>query len=163
MKVRTSIDDNLSALAFAAAKKAREKSYSPYSNFKVGAALITESGKIIAGTNIENASYGATVCAERVAIWQAAAGGLTDFREIVIVTDAASPAFPCALCLQVMAEFFVDETAVSVADLSGVREQFKFKQLLPQKFGPQQLRAAKSQTKKPHGRKLAAKAAKVRK
>src|SRR5690242_4222770 len=85
---------------FRAAKATRLKSYSPYSRFKVGAALMSDDGRIFSGCNVENASYGGTVCAERVAIWKAVSEGAVKFTDVVVVTDAKAPAFPCALCLQ---------------------------------------------------------------
>jgi len=129
--------------AFKTAVKSRKNAHAPYSKFQVGAGLIAKSGKIYGGCNVENASYGGTVCAERVAIFSAVAGGEERFRDIVVVTDAAEPAFPCAFCLQVMAEFFDPETRVWVANLSGPQAMHVFSELLPKPFGPRQFKRAK--------------------
>ena len=104
---------------YEAAKKARENSYSPYSGFKVGAALRTVDGRIFAGCNVENSSYGATICAERGAIQTAAAAvGSFKIKEILVVTDA-SPAWPpCGLCRQVITEFSENAT-LHVTNLKG--------------------------------------------
>jgi cytidine deaminase len=124
------------------ATKARQRAHAPYSKFKVGAVLISDKGAMITGCNIENASYGGTVCAERTAILKAVSEGVTRFTDVVVVTDAKTPAFPCALCLQVMAEFFDPETSIWVADTKRVHGVHAFSELLPQPFGPRQLNAA---------------------
>lgn len=136
------------AEAYEKARATRLNSYSPYSKFKVGAALVSKSGEYITGCNVENASYGGTVCAERSAILKAVSERQTSFSDIVIVTDAAEPAFPCAFCLQVMAEFFDPETKIYLADTEQVRSVHKFKSLLPKPFGPAQLKDAKATAKK---------------
>jgi cytidine deaminase len=87
------------------ALKFREKAYVPYSNFKVGAAVITEDGTIFGGCNIENASYGATNCAERTAIFKAISEGHNSIKAIAIVGDTSTHTYPCGICRQVMAEF----------------------------------------------------------
>jgi len=87
------------------AKKACSNAYAPYSKFNVGAALLTKNGKIFTGSNIENASYGATVCAERVAIFKAVSEGEREFESIAIYTNADKLSFPCGICRQVMIEF----------------------------------------------------------
>lgn len=125
--------------AYAAARKVRESAHAPYSKFKVGAALVSKSGGLHTGCNIENASYGGTVCAERVSILKAVSEGEEKFVDIVVVTDGAAPAFPCALCLQVMAEFFDPKTKIWIADLEEVRSVHTFSELLPVPFGPKQL------------------------
>ena len=84
---------------------AQEKAYSPYSKFKVGAALLTKDGKIFTGCNIENVSYGMTICAERVAIFKAISEGHTDFEAIAISTSSGEAVYPCGACRQVLAEF----------------------------------------------------------
>ncbi len=88
-----------------AAKKARLKAYAPYSDWQVGAALKSKEGKIYSGCNIENASYGLSMCAERVALFKAVSEGVTDFEALVLVSDREEPAAPCGACRQVLAEF----------------------------------------------------------
>lgn len=119
-----------------AASKAREHAYAPYSGFKVGAAVVSAAtGKVYAGCNVENASYGATICAERGAVLQmVAAEGKAGISEILVVTDANPPAVPCALCLQVLSEFCSPETPVKVASLCGEVRNLAFGELLPHPF-----------------------------
>ena len=88
------------------AKKAREKAYVPYSKFRVGAALLTKSGKVFSGCNIENAAYSVCCCAERVAIFKAISDGETEFIEMAVAADTVRPVPPCGACRQVMSEFF---------------------------------------------------------
>jgi cytidine deaminase len=125
--------------AYRVAKGMRKAAHAPYSKFRVGAALICET-EIIGGCNVENASYGATVCAERVAIFRAVAESkVRKIRGLVVVTDAKKPAYPCALCLQVMAEFFSPDTPIWIADTKAIREATTFSELLPRPFGPREL------------------------
>lgn len=84
---------------------AQNRAYSPYSKFKVGAAIITKQGKIFTGCNVENLSYGLTICAERVAVFKAVSEGYTDFEAIAISSSSGKPTFPCGACRQVLAEF----------------------------------------------------------
>jgi cytidine deaminase len=125
------------------AKEFRKRAYAPYSKFKVGAGLRATSGKVFGGCNIENASYGGAVCAERTAILKAVSAGERKFSEIVIVTDSDKPAVPCALCLQTMAEFFAPETRVLIANQRKIVSEHLFKDLLPLPFGPKQLDQAR--------------------
>ncbi|NUM87959.1 MAG: cytidine deaminase [Bdellovibrionales bacterium] len=123
--------------AYRLAREARGRSYAPYSKFRVGAALILADGTLVPGCNVENASYGGTCCAERTAIFSAIAqyGQGIQPKGLVLVTEPVS--FPCGLCLQVMGEFFRAETPVYLADEQGIREERKFRDLLPNHFGPE--------------------------
>ena len=108
--------------------KASEKSYSPYSDFRVGSALLTSDGKIFTGCNIENASYSLTVCAERTAIFKAVSEGISDFEAIAIY-GTENPCIPCGACLQVMSEFCESDFKVVLSD--GVHE---LKEFMPNAF-----------------------------
>jgi cytidine deaminase len=116
-----------------AAQRARESAYAPYSRFKVGAAVWTESGQIFTGCNIENASYGLSICAERVAIFTAIAAGETKIVAIAIVTDAPAPSTPCGACRQVLAEFAPD-SAVITGNLAGSAIVENIRDLFPRPF-----------------------------
>jgi cytidine deaminase len=118
----------------ARAHEAREHAYAPYSGFAVGAAVLTASGRIYTGVNVENASYGLTVCAERVAIAGAIAAGERELVAIAIVAGSASPTRPCGACLQVMAEFNPGMSVI-VANLDGQSQTHTLPDLLPQPFG----------------------------
>jgi cytidine deaminase len=117
---------------YALAKKVRENAYAPYSGFKVGAALFSESGKIYVGCNVENASYGLTICAERAAIYNAISKGERAFKAIVICSDETNPVPPCGACLQVMAEF--GDFDVFSFNLEGKFLQMRLSDLLPYTF-----------------------------
>jgi cytidine deaminase len=133
-------NDEIVGQLFEAALATREGAHAPYSKFKVGSALAIKGGGYVTGCNVENASYGATVCAERVAIWKAVSEGADQFTDIVIVTDSKVPASPCAQCLQVMAEFFEPDAKIWLGDLKSIKECYSFEELLPRPFGPKQLR-----------------------
>jgi cytidine deaminase len=120
------------AALVAAAARAREAAYAPYSRFRVGAAVRTASGAVYTGANIENASYGLSHCAERVAIHKAVSEGHRRLEVVAVVADGTSPAMPCGACRQVMAEFGVRR--VIVATPAGRRRVRSFKQLLPEPF-----------------------------
>ena len=123
--------------ALAAAKRARKRAHAPYSQFRVGAAIVTGSGRIVEGCNIENVSYGGTVCAERTAIWTAiATHGEKEIGLVVVVAEGKRAVPPCALCLQVMAEFLKPSTPIILADETQVLQRTTFGELLPQPFGP---------------------------
>lgn len=113
-----------------AARKARLRSYSPYSKFAVGAAIQTGSGRIFTGTNIENVSFGLTLCAERAAIAAAIAAGERNICVLALVTDSSKPVVPCGACRQVLAEFNPSLTIIS-ATLSGNRKRDLLQKLLP--------------------------------
>lgn len=114
------------------AKKAMEFSYAPYSDFHVGAALLTKDGKVYTGCNIENASYGATNCAERTAIFKAVSEGDDQFSKIAVVASDGSTAYPCGICLQVMNEFMPEGEVVLEKD--GQLISYLLKELLPLGF-----------------------------
>ena len=139
MKSKAALTGKISDLHKAAAQ-AKKFSYSPYSGFQVGAALLTRDNEVIFGTNIENASYGSTICAERTAILKAVSEGCTQFTDIVIVTDSKTPAAPCGMCLQVMAEFFADDARIWLGDTRKIQKCYAFKDLLMQRFGPKDLK-----------------------
>ena len=115
------------------AKKAREQAYAPYSNFKVGAAVLTSGGKIFTGCNIENASYGLSICAERAAIFNAVSSGHKNFIKIAVVTDSEPPSSPCGACRQVIFEFG-DDIEVVMANLKGDIKMMKIDELLKDGF-----------------------------
>ncbi len=115
------------------AKNAREKAYVPYSHFQVGAALLTKSGKVYTGCNVENASYGATNCAERTAIFKAVSEGEQQFDKIAIVSSSGEFTFPCGICRQVIAEFMKDGEIILGND-QGEIKTLQFKEVLPFAF-----------------------------
>jgi cytidine deaminase len=116
-----------------AAEKARENAHAPFSAFRVGAAVRAKSGKIYTGCNVENASYGLTCCAERVAIFKAISEGERDFEAIAVVTDTDAPTPPCGPCRQIIWEFCGD-VPVLLANLKGKAEQESSGKLLPRPF-----------------------------
>jgi len=115
------------------AKQARMQAYTPYSHFNVGAAVRTRSGKIFQGCNIENSSYGATICAERVALFQAYAHGEREIEALVIVADTPTPCPPCGICRQVIVELAGDIDVILV-NLRNERRLFRASELLPEAF-----------------------------
>jgi cytidine deaminase len=118
-----------------AAAKAREGSVSPYSKFKVGAALLTKSGEITGGANVESASYGLTCCAERVALFKALTGGKLDFVAVAVVARCDGGPMPCGACRQLLREYAPD-AKVFVADSDDLKKirAFTVKELLPSAF-----------------------------
>jgi cytidine deaminase len=116
-----------------AAKRVASRAYAPYSRFRVGAALLTKSGKVFAGCNIENASYGLTICAERNAIFSAIAAGEREFEQMVIYTPTKSLTGPCGACRQVMAEF-APNLKVVLVNRSGLTRAYRLSKLLPERF-----------------------------
>lgn len=112
------------------AKKAMDFSYSPYSKFKVGAALFTASGRVFTGTNIENISYGLTMCAERVALFKAISEGHSLFSHLTLSSSGTSPIYPCGACRQVLAEFNPDLKI----HIDGVSKIYVLSDLLPSRF-----------------------------
>jgi len=136
-----------------AAFEAKEFAYNRYSNFRVGAALLATDGTIIKGTNVENASYGGTICAERTAIVKAVSEGIKAFVALAVVTDVASPISPCGMCRQVIREFCKLDMPILLVpgdypqppkdgeapDGSGGVKEMTLGQLLPESFGPEHL------------------------
>jgi len=116
-----------------AARRAREHAIAPYSSFKVGAALLTRDGRIIGGCNVENASYGLTMCAERVALYKALSEGRDVFTRIAVVADTEEPTPPCGACRQLLWEYCGDIEVV-IANLSEVKARMRLSQLLPLPF-----------------------------
>jgi len=121
-----------------AARAAAKNSYSPYSQFPVGAAVLTHSGKIFAGTNVENASFGLCNCAERTAIFSAVAAGERRLRCVVVYTPTETATTPCGACRQVINEFGPDARVISICD-SKDRIETLLSALLPGAFGPENL------------------------
>jgi cytidine deaminase len=121
-----------------AARTAQRHAYAPYSNFRVGAALEAADGTVFLGCNIENASYGLTICAERAAVFAAVSAGATRFRRAVVVSDTDPPAAPCGACRQVLAEFGLDLPIQGVGSKHTV--SWRLSDLLPAAFSPEQLR-----------------------
>ncbi len=118
---------------FKIAEAARTRAYAPYSKFQVGAALLAESGKVLPGCNVENASYGLTICAERNAIGNLALDG-SRLLACAIVVDSAEPTPPCGMCRQVLSEFGNPELEVRSRTLSGLEARYTIAELLPHAF-----------------------------
>ncbi len=125
------------------ARKARKRAYTPYSHYKVGAALLGKSGTVYTGCNVENASYGHTVCAERTAVLKAVSEGETEFEAIAVVTRNGGS--PCGACRQVLSEFS-PELIIYIADTDGEYRTTTLKKLLPDSFTPAHLAEGRKQT-----------------
>jgi len=121
------------------ANKAREFAYVPYSNFKVGAALVSKDGQVFHGCNIENAAYSMTNCAERTALFKAYSEGVTQFDSLVVVADTDGPVSPCGACRQVISELCDAEMEVVLTNLKGDILKIQVKDLLPGAFSPKDL------------------------
>lgn len=119
--------------------KARDNAYTPYSKFNVGAALVSKEGKVYEGCNIENASYGLTVCAERTSIFNAVTEGTREFTAIAIAADTEGPCSPCGACRQVIAEFCAPTMPVYLTNLKGDVLETTVEALLPGAFTPEDL------------------------
>ncbi len=122
------------------AKKASQNAHSPYSKFKVGCALITKNKKIFSGCNIENASYGGTVCAERVALWKAiSTSKSSSIEHLFVYTKNKNPWPPCGFCRQVMSEFMNNKSLIYLVNDKGVQKVFTLEDLLPESFSIQHM------------------------
>ena len=115
------------------ARQAQKNAYAPYSNFKVGAALLSSQGKIFTGVNVENGSYGLTICAERTAIAKAVSEGHLKFARIVVYSNCSPPATPCGACRQVLNEFSPDMQVICVNNQNEIN-RFDLSYLLPESF-----------------------------
>ncbi|MFA5582936.1 MAG: cytidine deaminase [Bacteriovoracaceae bacterium] len=120
------------------AKNASLNSHSPYSKAKVGAAIVTEDGTVYSGCNIENSSFGATVCAERVAIWKAVSEGHKKIKKVQVYTHDGWP--PCGMCLQVITEFADPDLEITFGDHSGKQTTKKLKEMLTHAFTSEHLK-----------------------
>ena len=118
------------------AREARQRAYAPYSRFAVGAALLGRSGRVYTACNVENVSYGLSICAERAAVFKAVSEGEQEFEALAVVTSAGGS--PCGACRQVLAEFNYNMT-VYVADTEGLYRAFTVEELLPEAFMPEDL------------------------
>jgi cytidine deaminase len=121
------------------ARTARERAYAPYSGFLVGAAVRADDGRVFPGVNVENASYGVAICAERTAVVRAVAEGARRLTAVAVVASNDEPTWPCGACRQVLNEFGPDMLVVSEG-LAGHREERPLSELLPHSFGPDDLR-----------------------
>lgn len=119
------------------ARAAQAHAYAPYSQFRVGAALEADDGRVFAGCNVESASYGLTICAERSAVCAAVTAGARHFRRAVVVTDLDPPAAPCGACRQLLVEFGADLVVDAVGPVS--QRRWVLRDLLPAAFGPEAL------------------------
>jgi cytidine deaminase len=115
------------------ARQAQQNAYAPFSHFKVGAALLTDTGQIYSGCNVENSTYGATNCAERTAVFMAVCDGARSFQKIVVVTDSEDPVMPCGICRNVMFEFSPNMEIIAVG-ASGKTERIQLSALFPKGF-----------------------------
>jgi cytidine deaminase len=131
------IDESMKKQLIQKALEARKKAYVPYSKYPVGAALLCKSGKIYTGTNIENAAFPVTVCAERVAIFKAVSEGDTELQAMAVVTKNGGT--PCGSCRQVMAEFNPDLIVYIADEKSDIKQETTLKEILPGYFGPASL------------------------
>ncbi len=134
MKLDQEVIKKLRQIAISTANNA----YSPYSKVKVGAAVLTPSGEIFGGCNIENSSFGGTVCAERTAIFSAVSKGHKEIKAVYVYTDAGWP--PCGMCRQVMSEFATPDMPVIIGDINNKEEIKRFDEIFPLAFTPEHLK-----------------------
>lgn len=121
------------------ALEGQKHSHAPYSKKHIGAAVLMDNGKIYNGCNVENASYGGTVCAERVAIFKAISEGAKHIKEVMVVSSEQNPWPPCGFCRQVIAEFAGPDTKIHLSNPQGQSRSLKFIELFPEAFGPAHL------------------------
>lgn len=125
---------------FEAAVKVQKNAHAPYSGALIGAAILMDDQKIYTGCNVENASYGGTVCAERVAIFKAVSEGAPKkILQVMVISDADKPWPPCGFCRQVIAEFATADTEIYTANPKGTMKSFKFSEIFPEAFTPSHL------------------------
>src|SRR5579862_7957196 len=125
-----------SGLLLASAELARENAYAPYSHYTVGAAVVGSSGRMYAGCNVENSSYGLSICAERAAVFAAVGAGERQVQALAVVSEGQQPAMPCGACRQVLQEFAVSaDIPIVVATTDGAQRSTTLGQLLPEPFG----------------------------
>ncbi len=117
-----------------AAEAVRQSAYCPYSGFQVGSAILTEDGNVFIGCNVENRSFGLTVCAERVAVLSAVAQGQRKLAAVAVITDTEPPAPPCGQCLEVLTEFGRPDLPVLLANVQGESKQYRLRDFLPHPF-----------------------------
>jgi len=122
------------------AAEAKEKAYAPYSGFRVGAAVLTADGRIYTGCNVENSSFGATICAERTAVVKAVSDGKTEIAAIAVTSDSEQYTFPCGICRQVISEFVSDETKIICSNKNGQYKIYNLKDILPHAFTGEDLK-----------------------
>jgi len=135
------ISDQIWDELYERAREVKRQAWVPYSEFSVGAALLCESGEIVTGCNVENASIGATVCAERTVLGAAVSRGERRFRALCIVTDADPPAAPCGICRQTLAEF-CEDLPILLANEAGDRDETTLDELFPRAFRGAELNPA---------------------
>ena len=123
----------------AKAKEAMTKAYAPYSHFQVGAALLAKDGRVFTGCNVENATYGATICAERTAVTKAVSEGVREFEKIAIVASSGDYAAPCGICRQVLAEFMPEGKVLLYSEEKGM-VTYTVRELLPMGFRKEDIR-----------------------
>lgn len=134
------MDPNMQDRLLKLAKEARDHSYSPYSNYAVGAALLTKDGKIYQGCNIENASFTPTICAERTAFFKAIFDGVREFSAIAVIGSGDLPSYPCGVCRQVMSEFCGGDFVIITSNRDGSEIIVEtLDQMMPHRFGPTDL------------------------
>jgi cytidine deaminase len=121
------------------ALEGQKNAYAPYSGKHIGAAVLMDNGKIYNGCNVENASYGGTICAERTAIFKAISEGAKNIKEVMVVSSEQNPWPPCGFCRQVIAEFASPETKIHLSNPQGSSRTLKFIDLFPEAFGPAHL------------------------